>query len=56
MSGTHKETPRIEKPIPVRMRLVIVLTLFLIKMIAPWQYDHQFKEFWAEVKAAIRSK
>jgi hypothetical protein len=37
-------------PLTIRERIVFVLVLFLIRMIKPWQYDHQFDNFWAELK------
>lgn len=43
-----------QEPINIREKLVIILTLFLVKMIAPWEFDHQFKDFWEEVKATIK--
>lgn len=41
---------KIEKSITVRERLVILLTVFLIKLIKPWEYDHHFDEFWSQIK------
>lgn len=40
--------------ITVRERLTIVLVIFLVKMIKPWQYDHQFDKFWNEIKESIK--
>ncbi len=34
-----------------REKIVIILVVFLIKMIKPWEYDHQFTKFWDEIKA-----
>lgn len=51
--STHKN---LDKPIPVRMKLVTVLVIFLIKMIAPWEYGHQFREFWQEIKELLKPK
>lgn len=36
-------------PFSSRERFVIILVIFLCKMIRPWEYDHQFKEFWDEL-------
>ena len=35
-------------------KMVLVLVIFLIKMIKPWQYDHQFDHFWADLKSLAR--
>ena len=42
-------------PITTREKLVVVLVVFLIKMLKPWEYDHQFKEFWSEIKDNLAS-
>ena len=42
--------------ITIKEKLVIILVIFLIKMIKPWQYDHQFDKFWSEINDAISSK
>lgn len=34
----------------IRERLVLVLVIFLIQMIKPWEYNHQFNKFWEEIK------
>lgn len=49
------EWKKSEKPLTARERLVIILTLFLIKMLNPWEYDHQFSEFWASIKENYKS-
>ena len=33
--------------------IVITLTIFLIKMLAPWEYDHQFKDFWEQIRTNL---
>lgn len=40
-------------PISSREKFVIIIALFLIKMVRPWEYDHQFTGFWDEVKKTI---
>ena len=35
--------------------LVVYLVLFLIQILKPWQYSHQQKEFFDEIKAIIFS-
>ena len=42
-----------EQKINVREKIVIILVVFIIKMIKPWEYDHQFKNFWDELKEQI---
>lgn len=37
----------------LREKFVIVLVVFLIQMVKPWEYDHQFKKFWEEIKDII---
>lgn len=38
-----------------REKFVITICVFLIQMIKPWQYDHQFKNFWDELKEIIKN-
>lgn len=45
----------IEKtPVSTREKLVIILVVFLIKMLKPWEYDHQFTKFWEEIKENLK--
>lgn len=39
--------------INVRERIVLTLVIFLVKMLKPWEYDHQFVGFWDEIKSAL---
>lgn len=39
--------------INARERIVLILVIFLVKMLKPWEYDHQFTGFWAEIKLAL---
>lgn len=43
------------KEFSLRERFVITIAVFLIKMIKPWQYDHQFTKFWDELKEIINN-
>jgi hypothetical protein len=43
-----------EKEINTREKVVVMLTLFLIQMIHPWEYSHQYEKFWAEIKDAMK--
>lgn len=41
------------RPLSKRERIAIRLLLFLIGLIAPWQYDHQFKETLEALKKEL---
>lgn len=43
-----------EKQISTREKIVIILAIFLIKMIKPWEFDHQFNKFWEEIKENMK--
>ena len=45
--------PNPEKHISTKEKIVILFTIFLIRMLKPWEYDHQFTEFFKEVKEAM---
>lgn len=45
-----------DKPIDIRERIVITLVIFLIQMIKPWEYSHQFTKFWDELKENLTNK
>lgn len=34
-------------------KVVTILVIFLIKMLKPWEYDHQFTQFWDELKSVM---
>jgi len=40
-----------DKVLTKREKIVIILVIFLITMMKPWEYDHQFTEFFKEVKS-----
>lgn len=42
-----------ETPITTREKITIRLVLFLIQMIHPYEYEHQFKEYFSEMKELI---
>ncbi len=48
-----KEIPQ---NITKREKFVIVLVIFLIQMVKPWEYDHQFTKFWEELKTIIKDE
>lgn len=43
-----------EQPISKRHKIVITLVVFLIQMIEPWEYSHQFTKFWDELKENLK--
>ena len=42
-----------EKKLGVREKITIILVVFVIQMIKPWEYDHQFTKFWEELKEQV---
>lgn len=42
-----------DKAISIREKITIRLVLFLIQMIHPYEYEHQFKEYFSEMKELI---
>ncbi len=49
-------TKIIPPTITIREKLVILLCVFIIQMVKPWEYDHQFSKFWEEIKGVINEK
>lgn len=45
-----------EKIISIREKIVVTLVVFLIQMIKPWEYSHQFTKFWEDLKEQINAK
>ena len=45
-----------EDPLTIREKIVVRLVLFVIQMLEPYQYEHQFKEWAADMRALIVSK
>ena len=37
-------------PLNVREKIVLTIVIFLIQMIHPWEYSHQYKDFWEQLK------
>jgi len=42
--------------ITIREKLVVIFVVFLIRMLKPWTYDHQFTEFWSEIKMCLQKE
>lgn len=42
-----------ESELTTREKLVVILTIFLIQLISPWEYNHKYKEFFKEIKSKM---
>jgi len=40
-------------PLTIREKIVIRLVLFVIQMIEPYEYDHQFTNYYKEMKELL---
>lgn len=45
-----------EKEITIREKITIRLVIFLIQLLKPFEYEHQFKEFFNEIKELVGVK
>lgn len=45
-----------DEGLTIRERIVLTLTIFIIQMIHPWEYSHQYKQFWEQLKALMDEK
>lgn len=52
MGKTDLETA--QSPLSIRERIIVTLVIFIIQMLKPWEYDHQFTKFWDEIKSQIK--
>ncbi len=43
-----------EQPLTIREKIVVRLVLFVIQMLEPYKYEHQFKEWTADIRELIR--
>lgn len=41
-------------PLTIREKLACLLVLTLVKMIQPWEYEHQFTELLTEIKSLLK--
>lgn len=39
----------LRKPLSIRERLALYLILMAVRMLAPWEYEHQFKEVVGDI-------
>lgn len=37
-------------PLTIRERIALTVAIFIIQMVHPWEYSHQYKQFWEELK------
>lgn len=44
----------IKTPLTIRERLVIWFVLLIVRVLAPWEYEHQFKEVIGEITDILR--
>lgn len=42
--------PTKESSLTIREKIVLTLTIFLIQMLHPWEFSHQYDKFWQELK------
>lgn len=47
---------KIPETLTRREKLVIILVIFLVQMLKPWEYSHQFTKFWEEIKETMNEK
>jgi len=45
-----------QEDLTIREKIAIRLVLFLIQLIQPYEYEHQFKEYFREMKELIGIK
>ena len=38
----------------VRERITVILVMFLVQLIAPYQYEHQFKPIFDDIKELMK--
>lgn len=50
------ELKKYQTPLSVRERIAFRLVMFLLKLIGAYEYEHQFNEWYTEMKQAIIEK
>lgn len=45
-----------EDGLTIRERIVLTLTVFIIQMVHPWEYSHQYKQFWEQLQKLMDDK
>lgn len=43
-----------EERLTIREKIALKLTIFLIQMVHPWEYSHQFQKFWDDIKETLK--
>lgn len=47
---------KINAPLSIREKIVVKLVIFLITVLRPWEYNHQFTEFFQAIKEDLDIK
>ncbi len=47
---------KMNENLTIKERLVVRLVMFLIKMIEPYEYEHQFKELYEDISTISNEK
>ncbi len=47
---------RMSAELTTKERLVVKLIMFVIKMLEPYEYEHQFKAFYEDISKEVNSK
>lgn len=51
--ATHKTS---KEPLTIREKIAIQFILVVIQVLSPWEYSHQFSEFWEEIKKQLKEQ
>ena len=49
-------TKKSKEPLSIREKIVIKLVMFLIQVIEPYEYEHQFSNHFKEMDTLIKGK
>lgn len=39
-----------KKSLTIREKIVLTLFVFIVQMLKPYSYDHEFEAYWQEIK------
>ena len=42
-----------EKPLTIREKLVIKILIVIVQMLKPYEYEHQFEQFYDDIKSTM---
>lgn len=58
VTSVLRESMKVEKEdgLTIRERIVLTLTVFIIQMVHPWEYSHQYKQFWEQLQKLMDEK